>query len=489
MTIRPRGLVSLLGALAFLAAGLAGCTVNPATGKQDFTAFMSPEQEAKVGREQNPKLLAAFGGAYDERPALSRYVTEIGRRLQAVSEKPSPPFTFTIVNSDTVNAFALPGGYIYVTRGLLALANSEAEIAGVIGHEMGHVIARHTAQRYSRGVLAQLGALAVGAATGSRSIAQLANLGAAAYVQGFSREQELEADSLGVRYLARAGYDPRAMASFLESLEADSKLARRIAGKEGRDPAASLFASHPRTARRIAQAVARAGGARAGKVGHDSYLLRLDGTLWGDDPDQGIRRGREFIHPKLRFRFEVPPDFHMRNTSKAVVAVARNGAAIVFDGARVPAGIAMADHITVQWFPKVAWRDVEAITVNGMAAATAAARVNTRQGPRDLRAIAIRFDRNQVYRFLILTPPEATAGLNEALRRMTYSFRALSAEEAAKVKPLRVRIHEVEAGETVARLAARMAVPDYKVERFRVLNGLGPNEALRPGRLVKLIGE
>lgn len=489
MTTRPRVLVSLFGALALLAATLAGCSVNPATGKQDFTAFMSPAQEAKVGREQNPKLLAAFGGAYEERPALTRYVTKIGRRLQAVSEKPSPPFTFTIVNSPTVNAFALPGGYIYVTRGLLALANSEAELAGVIGHEMGHVIARHTAQRYSRGVLAQLGALAVGAATGSRSVARIANLGAAAYVQGFSREQELEADKLGVRYLTRAGYDPRAMASFLESLEADSKLARRIAGKEGRSPAASLFASHPRTALRITQALARAGGASGGKIGHDYYLLRLDDTLWGDDPDQGIRRGRVFIHPKLRFRFEVPPGFHMRNTPKAVVATAKNGAAIVFDGARVPAGIAMTDHITGQWLPKLAWRDVEAITINGMAAATAAARVNTRRGPRDLRAVTIRFGRDQVYRFLILTPPKATAGLNEAMRRMTYSFRALSAEEAAKVKPLRVRIHEVKAGETVAALAARMAVPDYKLEWFRVLNALAPNEALRPGRLVKLIGE
>jgi len=131
MTMRLSHIQRALGAAALLLIALAGCTTNPATGKQDFTVFMSPAQEAKVGREQNPKLLAAFGGAYEERPALSRYIAEIGRRLQAVSERPAPPFTFTIVNSDTVNAFALPGGYIYVTRGLLALADSEAEIAGV----------------------------------------------------------------------------------------------------------------------------------------------------------------------------------------------------------------------------------------------------------------------------------------------------------------------------------------------------------------------
>ncbi|MFQ5784637.1 MAG: M48 family metalloprotease [Alphaproteobacteria bacterium] len=478
-------------AAVIVAAGLAaaGCTVNPATGKEEFTPFMTPAQEIEVGRKEHPKLLAAFGGAYEERPALSRYVAGIGERIKRATETPDTPFTFTVVNSDIVNAFALPGGYVYVSRGLLALANSEAELAGVIAHETGHVTGRHTAKRYSRGVLAQLGAAIAGVATGNRMIGQLANLGAAAYVQGYSRSQELEADTLGVGYLARAGYDPEAMASFLEVLGAESALARKIAGREGADPAASLFSSHPRTARRVVEAARAARGRGNGHpfIGHDAYLLHLDGTLYGDDPDQGIRRGREFIHPGLRFRFEVPPGFRMQNTSKAVLASHRNGAAIRFDGARAVAGLSMTEYLTGLWLKDVPLRQVEALTVNGMAAATGTARANTRQGQRDVRAIVIRYDRTHLYRFLVITPPQITASMSEDLRRMTYSFRALSEAEARAVKPLRIRIHEVAAGETVDSLAARLPFDDFRVERFRVLNGLKPNEALRPGRLVKLI--
>lgn len=480
----------LAAALAAAGLALAACTTNPATGEQDFTPFMSPAQELAIGRQEHPKVLADFGGAYDERPALARYVGELGRRLQAVSEVPEPPFTFTVLNSDDVNAFALPG-YVYVTRGLLALANSEAELAGVIAHEIGHITARHTAQRYNQSIFAQIAAAALGTAAGSDAIGQLAQVGAALYVQGYSREQEHQADELGVRYLSRAGYDPMAMASFLEQLEAESALAAKIAGREGVEPTAGLFSSHPRTVDRVARTAAEARGKEgAGSFrGHDVYLFHLDGMLYGDDPAQGIRRGRSFAHPTLGFRFEVPPGFRMINSPEAVVAAHPSGAAVRFDAGRLAPGLDMARYLVDDWMRGVPLGDVERITVNGMAAATGTARARTSEGPRDVRAVAVRFDRDTAYRFLILTPPRATAALSEGLRRMTYSFRRLGADERAALKPLRVRIHEVAPGDTVESLAAALPFDDLEVERFRVLNGLGPGESPAPGSLIKLISE
>ncbi len=481
-------------ALAALVAATAACTTNPATGRSDFTPFMTPAQEAAVGRKEHPKLLAEYGGAYVERAALGSYVEEIGRRLQGVSEVRQPPFTFTIVNSDEVNAFALPGGYVYVTRGLMALANSEAELAGVVAHEIGHVTARHTAQRYNRALFAQLGAQLGAAALGGGKdggiAGDLAQLGAALYVQGFSRDQEREADQLGIRYLRRAGYDPWAMVSFLNVMQAESALAATIAGRERGAAGAGLFASHPRTADRVAGAARAARGGQTGlRLGGDEYLLRLDGTLFGDDPEQGLRLGRVFAHPVLRFRFEAPPGFRMRNTSAAVVARHPNGATVGFDGDELERDTTMERYLAREWPKGVALGRIERITVNGMDAATGAARVSTRQGARDVRAVAIRFDDTRVYRFLMLTPPRLTGTLSEGLRRMTYSVRRLGEREAAALKPLRLRIHEVAPGDTVESLAATLPFDDFQIERFRALNGLAPGDHLAPGRLVKLIAE
>jgi predicted Zn-dependent protease len=478
----------VLAALLFAIAP--GCTVNPATGTQDFTPLMGTDQEAAIGAQEHPKLLAAFGGAYDERPSLAAYVDTIGQRLLAVTETPSARFTFTIVNSDVVNAFALPGGYIYLTRGLMALVNNEAELAGVMAHEIGHVTARHSAQRYNRSVFAQLGAAVLGAVVGSRELSQIAGLGAAAYVQGYSREQEFEADQLGVRYLVRAGYDPGAMADFLETLTADNALAAKIAGIEERPAETSLFDSHPRTVERVRRAAqaARANQSSDQRLAGDEYLLALDQTLFGDDPEEGLRRGREFFHPGLGFRFKVPPGFALRNSPKAVLARNPNGALVVFSGDKLGRNLPLRRYLTDVWLPGAHLRDVEGITINGMDAATGNARIRTKKGPRDLRAVAVRFSGDTIYRFLIFTPADVTAQLSEELRRMTYSLRPVTDRELENARPQRIAIHRVEAGDTVDSLAAAMPFENFKPERLRLLNGLGPNETLQPGRLIKLIG-
>lgn len=488
MTKRRTLPLATLASLLLLAA-TAGCSTNPATGREEFTV-MSPGQEQQVGAQEHPRILQEFGGVYDENPELNAYVAEIGGRIRAVSELPNQTFTFTLLDTDQVNAFALPGGYVYVTRGLVALANSEAELAGVIAHEIGHVTARHTANRVTTGVFAGLGAAVLGAVTGSQAIAQAASLGAQAYVQGYSRDQEFEADQLGVRYLARAGYQPQAMASFLGSLQGDSRLAAQIAGREGTEPEASLFSTHPRTADRIQRAVAAVDASTSGDTfdGRDVYLERLQGTIYGDSPDQGFVRGRTFIHPKLDFRFDVPEGFRLQNTASAVVATRSDGAAIKLDGGKLASNVSMQRYLTDQWLAGAPISNVETIKVNGMEGATAVTRGTTDQGQVDVRAVAVRFDTDQIYRFLFVTPANLTGALAEDFRRTTYSFRHLNADERA-VKPFRIGLVRVAAGDTPETLARLMPFEDFPLERFRVLNGLEPGEPLQTGQLVKIVTE
>ncbi len=483
-----RGCRTILLLLAVLPPLTAGCTVNPATGQRSFTGLLSEDQELRLGRDEHPKVLAEFGGAYED-AALQRYVGSIGQLLARTSERPELPFTFTIINSPIVNAFALPGGYIYITRGLMALAGSEAELAGVLGHEIGHVTARHAAERYSQGVLGQGLAVALGILTGSGELAQAAQIGAMAVLQGYSRDQEFQADLLGVRYLSRAGYDPAAMASFLAKMQAESALQAQIEGRPGTTDETDIMSTHPRTLDRVERAIAEAGGVQPSDpmVERELYLQKIDGMLYGDDPKEGLVRGRRFVHPILRFEFEVPPGFSLYNGTAKVTALGPENAAIIFDLA--PKGIRrdLIDYVSQDWGRNLDLRDLEEIEVNGLEGATGQARVQLQQqGTADMRLVAIRYDSDSVYRFIFLTPAALTDRLAADLRRTTYSFRRLSEGESAGIRPQRLRILTA-AGESVATLARRMDFDEYREERFRVLNGLAPNEEVRPGERVKIV--
>ena len=478
-------------ALAVAVASLAACTsVNPATGERQFTAFMSPAKEAIVGAEEHPKMLERFGGAYED-AALGGYIAEIGGRLVHHPEFANRRFTITVLNSPEVNAFALPGGYVYLTRGLLALANSEAEVAGVLAHEIGHVAARHTAERFSRAMIAQLGTVALGALTESGQVADLARLGTGLYLAGYSREQEFEADLLGVRYLARTGYDPRAAERFLRSLEREHELQARIEGEDAvRD--LGFFASHPRTLDRIQRAIAAAdtsGATADAPQRRAEYLDRLDDLVFGDSAEQGFVRGRTFSHPGLRLTFDAPPGFWLVNTIQAVFAEGPDDAFIRFDTADEDARADPYDYLFGDWARDLVLHELERLTVNGLPAATAAASISRIDGVRDLRLVAIRLDPDTMVRLLFVTPGHLSAGLSTAYRRTTHSVRRLSQAEAARLKPLRVRIETVRAGDTERTFAARMMVAEYPLEWFRTLNALRPGESLRPGRRVKVITE
>ncbi|MGE5506252.1 MAG: M48 family metalloprotease [Actinomycetota bacterium] len=475
-----------LPAAALCLALLGSCQVAPGTGRQGFN-IMSSEQEQQMGADSHPAILKEFGGAYDD-PKVQAYVAGIGQRLVKQTETPEATFRFTVLNSDIVNAMALPGGYVYVTRGLLALAADEAELAGVVGHEIGHVTGRHTAERYSRAVAANVLLGVLGAVVGTPGVADVAQLGAAAYLQSYSRDQESEADSLGLRYMTKAGWDPEAMPAFLEKLHQQSRLEAILAGR----PADSvdqynMMASHPRTIDRVQAAAQEAQAAHTkGAMGRDLYLAQIEGLTYGDDPSEGVVRNRVFSHPDLGIRFEVPPGFRLVNGAKAVTATHQDGSQIRFDmGSGAKAG--MAAYMQYQWAKGIRLSNIETIDVGGHEAATASARVNTNHGAMDLRLVAIAGGGGRAWRFMFLTPPNRTAGHDEELRRATYSFRSLTPEERAAIRPLRVHVVTVKPGDTVEGLAERMPFEHHRLERFQVLNGLEPGQQLKPGQKIKLV--
>lgn len=487
-----RRFAGLVTAVA-LGAVAAGCASNPATGGQDLI-FMSSAEEKRVGDENHPKILQQFGGEYDN-PELQSYVKSLGRVLAASSELPNIKWTFTLLDSDVTNAFALPGGYVYVTRGLVSLAESEAQLAAVIGHEIGHVTARHSAQRQAQGTLAQIGVLAAtvgGAILGGgevgRAAGQAANVGGAAFVASYSRDQEYEADTLGIRYNSRVGFDPQGMAGFLAKLEAEKQLMASLRGQSPRG--SSYFDSHPPTPDRVARAARQARQVKSTGTtdGRDVFLAKIDGMIWGDSPSQGYARDSVFAHEGLNIRYEVPDDFTLFNSAKQVIAYGPNDAAIVFDTGPRNYGGSMYDYLRQTWGRNARLSGVERITVNGLDAATGATRGQVNGKTMDVQLVAIRGEQGHVFRLALFSPTNLTGRLREPYRRTTYSFRHLTARERAALGPLRVRIYQVRRGDTIDSIIRReMDVQKFAKERFMVLNGFSDQTRLEAGRLVKVV--
>ncbi len=488
-----RRLAAALSAIA-IGAAVAGCSTNPATGGEDVV-FMSQADEKRIGDENHPKILQQFGGPYND-PELQNYVKSLGNVLAASSELPNIKWTFTLLDSEVTNAFALPGGYVYVTRGLLSLAESEAQLAAVIGHEIGHVTARHGAQRSAQGTLATVGVVGaqilgavLGGAQVGRAAGQLAGVGAQGYVASYSRRQEYEADTLGVRYTGRVGFDPYGMSGFLAKLNQEKNLMAKLRGQTPRG--SSYLDTHPPTQERVARARGLASKVRVQNPieARDVYLAKIDGMIWGDSPDQGYARDGVFAHEKLNIRYEVPDSFTLFNSAKNVTAFGPGGSIIVFDGEPKNYGGSMADYVRQTWAKSARLSGVEAIKVNGLEAGTATTRGNINGKTMDVRLLAIRGEDGSTFRLQFLSPPNVTSSLRDNFRRTTYSFRHLTAREKRDLGPLRIRLYQVRSGDTVTRIANRMAVKKFAVERFMLLNGVSQTEPLKAGSTVKIISD
>jgi predicted Zn-dependent protease len=455
---------------------------------------------AQQAAQQHPQLVQEFGGA--ETGPRAAYVTSVGRRMAAVSGVPGGAggaFTITTLNSPVMNAFAVPGGYVYVTRQLLGLMNDEAELAFVLGHEIGHVAARHAEQRQSAAtrntILGALGQILVGAVAGNSGLGQILQQtigqGSVLATLKFSRTQEFEADDLGVRYLAAAGYDPAASSSLLASLGAATSLDARASGRDDQRSTPAWAQTHPLSedrVRRTSQQAQATGRAGTGIRNRDQLLAQLDGVLVDDDPRQGIVDGRNFLHPDLRLGFTAPQGYGIQNGTSAVSITGSNGQA-QFSAGRFNGDL---NSYIAQVFQSVAGGQSGQLaipqprftTVNGIPAAYTTARAQTQQGMVDVTVFAYQWDRDTAYHFVMLTPGGTGLG---AFGSMVGSLRRLPASEAAAIRPRVIDVVAVRAGDTVQSLAARMAYNDLKLERFLTLNGLQSNSRLAPGQKVKLV--
>ncbi len=438
---------------------------------------------------EHQRILATYGGVYND-PRLQGTVEQTVERLVAASERPDLHYKVTMLNSQSVNAFALPTGQLYVTRGLIALANDDSELASVLAHEMGHVIARHAELREAQAREADLVNRVVTDVVTDPEAGAMALAKSKLALASFSRSQEFEADAIGIGIASRAGYDPYGAVRFLTSMEQNFDLKPEQSGAI--NPSAPDFlSSHPATPERITQALANARQYRAPADGGQdfaqakaAYFADIDGMVYGEDPSEGFVRGRRFLHPKLGFTFTAPDSFALDNTAQAVLGVKHGGGqALRLDVVRVPAEQTLAEYLTSGWIENIDPATVEDVTVNGFPGATAAAKGDQW----DFRLYAIRFG-SDVYRF-IFAAKHRTPDTDRAFRESVGTFRRMSMAEIEEAKPLRLKVVTVTPGDTVERLAGKMAVADRAVERFRVLNGLEPGDRVKPGNKVKIVVE
>jgi predicted Zn-dependent protease len=473
---------------AILAFSAAMCAVGFA-GQGD-----AQRSSANSHAQSHAAAVVEFGGELGGRAGT--YVASVGQRIAAQA---GGNFRVTTLNSPVNNAFAAPGGYVYVTRQLLGLMEDEAELAFVLGHEVGHLTADHPRERQSAvqrnsiiGALGQVFARAVGGSSGIGQVLQQAiGTGTTALTTQFTRAQELEADDVGVAYMARAGYDPTASAGILASLGESSALEARAAGRSDQRLTPKWAQTHPLSAdraRRAAQRAQQAGGAGRGLRNRDQFLAAIDGIVVDDDPAQGVIEGNTFLHPDLRLAFSVPQGYRMQNGTRAVTIAGTNGQAQFstgqFNGNLSSYIAGVYQSLVGQQAGQLQIPQPQTTTINGIPAAYTTTRVAAQQGQLDVSVFAYRFDANSAYHFVMIT--QAGQGIG-AFGPMVSSLRRLSTAEAQQIRPRVIDVVTVRAGDTVQSLAGQMAYPDLRLERFLTLNSLSANSQLRPGEKVKLV--
>ena len=474
------------GALLLAAAAIA---VTPALA-QNAARYLNPRDVAEA-EHQHAAMIQELGGA--ETGPRAAYVQSVGRRVGAVSgvANPGQALHFTLLNSAVENAFSVPGGYVYVTRQLMTLMDDESQLAFALGHEVGHIAANHAhireayARRNPLGVFGQMVGAIFGPSIMSSVIAKRARLDSLS----FSRDQEYQADTLGLRYLIASGYDPGGAARLLSALTLQTSLEARLQGKTNRQTP-EWARTHPLSENRMQRALAEARA--TGKLGtgvrnRDAFLSQLEGTFVDDDPAQGVIDGPTFTHPDLRIQFTVPPGYLMSNGTTAVTISGSAGKA-QFGGGRFSGSL---ENYILRVFQDLTRGQTQIpipppqrVTINRMPAALTSARVNTDSGPLDVSVVAYQWDPERIYHFVMIAPGGSGVG---PFAQMINSLRRLSAEEASAIRPRVIHVVTVAPGDTVQALASRMAYRDYKLDRFLALNGLAANSTLAPGQKVKLV--
>jgi len=471
-----------IGLLFFLSA----CAINPVSGRHEFM-LLDEQEEIQLGTQTDVQIVKQYQLYSD--PKMTAYLDAIGQRLAKTSHRAELPFQFKVLDSAVVNAFAVPGGYVYLTRGILASLNSEAELAGVVGHEIGHITARHSAQQYSRGQVAQVG-LGIGAIVGQvfpvigGLASNLAQVGVGMLFLSFSRDNERQADSLAVEYASRAGYDGAQLASFFETLE-------RMNPGSDRSGLPSWFSTHPnpedrlQTVRAQAQEWQSRVGARDLRVNREEYLKRIEGISYGEDPRQGYEADGIFYHPGLRFQFPVPAKWKMNNTPASVQMVSEQKDALVLF---VLTNEKSPGEAANRFFSKVQARIVkaEALQVNGLTAQRVFSDHATQQG--NIRLVSYFIQKDQrVYVFQGLCALTAAVSFEGTFTNTMGGFKELTAPERINVQPDRIRIRTTQTTQTLDYHLRSFGVQDTKLQEGALLNGKNLSDRIPAHTLLKVV--
>ncbi len=469
----------------------AGCASMEQQGTKPFSAELPPAAPRTLGIEtaanaEHKKMIALFGGEYHY-PTAERFLNDILAKLATANAAASEPYKVTILNSPVVNAFALPPNNLYVTRGLLALANDGAEVAAVMAHEIAHITARHALLRAEQERRAAVISQAANVIQ-SRQRGEQVESTEKRSIASFSRQQELEADQIGIKAIAKAGYDPYGAARFLSILERAGAMRASLIGQGSSASKPDIMATHPSTPERIEQAtsVARQIGAPGlGTTDRTGYLAAIDNIMFGDDPADGSIRGRVFLHPRLGFAFTAPEGFVLENSAQAVLGVKAGGLeALRLDSVRVPSSTTLETYIASGWIDGLLQSSTETLEVNGMPAVMASARA----GEWNFRVAVIRFDPNVVYR-LIFAARALTDDADRRFRDSVKSFRRSTSDETSSVRPLRISIVLAKGGDNAEGFSLRMSVLDRPLEQFLLINGLEKAGPLQAGERYKIVTE
>jgi predicted Zn-dependent protease len=467
--------------VVLLVAALApcGCVLNPATGERQL-ALVSEAQEIRMGRETDPQIAASLG-VYDD-PELQAYVQRLGETLAALSERPNLPWTFRVVDDSVVNAFAVPGGFIYVTRGILAHLNSEAQLASVLGHEIGHVTARHSVEQTSRAQLAQLG-LGVSEilAPQLEGLTQMAGAGVGILFLRYGRDDELQADELGLRYLLRSRYDPRPMPEVFSLLA-------RVTSVEGGGQVPEWLSTHPNPVNRrerIQAALKAESGSYGGReVGGEPYLAHLGGLLFGENPREGFFESNLFMHPNLAFQVAFPPGWRTSNQKHVVVAASADDAAMV-QLSVLPSG--SPDSAARAFFAKEGIRGgpPRPNQINGLQAATGEFQASSQRGELE-GAVTFVAHNGPVYRLLAFGAADKWSAHAPSASDALNSFARLTDREALSVQPLRLELVRLDRAMTLEQFSRRYPSV-LSLQELALINQVDPGTPLPAGSSVKRV--
>jgi predicted Zn-dependent protease len=481
---------TLLVALASL--GLSSCATNPVTGRPDLV-MQSESGEINRAKQVHPMLLQQFGGPYQDM-RVQAYVNEVGQRAAKVSHRPDLQYTFTVLDSQDINAFTTGGGYVYITRGIMSYLNSEAELAAVLGHEIGHVTARHPVRQQSQSTLAGIGAAAIGVFTGSGDIAGLANYAGAAIIRGYGRDQELEADRLGAEYLARVGMDPDHMIDVVRLLKNQELFELQRAREEKRDARVyhGVFSTHPDNDKRLREVVKAAeklhDGERETDAGRERYLQVIQGLPFGTSRAQGVLKGNRFYHSDMGFTIAFPTGWSVENLSDRLVAISPQKDSVLQMQTQAPPPNTGPREFLSRILARGSASQAQALEVNGLQGYTTVARTaQTPFGIAPARYTVIYYN-NLAYIFAGASKASSSVPAADPLFTSSIStFRRLKQREFALAEPYKIKTIRADESTRIADLAKASRIEKYPAETLRLLNDLYPDKEPKPGQLLKII--